>query len=58
MLALTSIAFGLLVEDMGSRIEASRFDKQLVKKPEFSHHDEEWDQHRTPWGSGTSERSC
>jgi hypothetical protein len=45
LLALTSIAFGLLVEDFGSRIESSWFDKRLGKKPGFSAHDEEWNQY-------------
>lgn len=33
ILALASIAVGLLVEDIGSRIESRWFDKQLVKSP-------------------------
>jgi hypothetical protein len=45
LLALASIASGLLVEDIGSRIESRWFDKQLVKQPSFSHHDDEWDQY-------------
>jgi hypothetical protein len=45
LLALASIASGLLVEDIGSRIESRWFDKQLVKQPDFSHHDEDWDQY-------------
>lgn len=42
ILALTSIAMGLLVEDIGSRIESRLFDKHLTGKSEFSGHDEEW----------------
>ncbi len=45
LLALASIASGLLVEDVGSRIESRWFDKKLVKQPDFSHHNEEWDQY-------------
>ena len=42
LLALTSIASGLLVEDIGSRIESRSFDKHLSGKPKFSRHHEEW----------------
>jgi hypothetical protein len=45
LLALASIAAGLLVEDIGSRIESRWFDKKLMKQPDFSHHDEDWDQY-------------
>lgn len=45
LLALASIAAGLLVEDIGSRIESRWFDKKLVKQPGFSRHDDEWDQY-------------
>jgi hypothetical protein len=45
LLALASIASGLLVEDIGSRIESRWFDKKLVKQPDFSRHDDEWDQY-------------
>jgi len=45
LLALASIASGLLVEDIGSRIESRWFDRQLVKQPDFSRHDDEWDQY-------------
>lgn len=45
LLALASIASGLLVEDIGSRIESRWFDKKLVKQPDFTHHDDEWDQY-------------
>jgi hypothetical protein len=45
LLALASIATGLLVEDIGSRIESRWFDKKLVKQPGFSQHDDEWDQY-------------
>jgi hypothetical protein len=45
LLALTSIAVGLLVEDIGSRIESRWFDKHLSGKPGFSSHDDEWNQY-------------
>ena len=45
LLALASIASGLLVEDTGSRFESQWLDKRLVKQPGFSHHDDEWDQY-------------
>jgi hypothetical protein len=45
LLALTSIAVGLLVEDIGSRIESRWFDKHLSGKPGFSGHDEEWNRY-------------
>jgi hypothetical protein len=45
LIALASIASGLLVEDIGSRIESSYFDKRLVKRPGFSEHDKEWDRY-------------
>jgi len=45
ILALASIAVGLLVEDIGSRIESRWFDKQLAKKPEFSRHAHDWYQY-------------
>jgi hypothetical protein len=45
LLTLASIAAGLLVEDIGSRIESSYFDKRLGAKPAFSNHVEEWNQY-------------
>jgi hypothetical protein len=45
ILAFASIASGLLVEDIGSRIESRWLDKQLAKKPEFSRHAHDWYQY-------------
>jgi hypothetical protein len=45
ILALTSIAMGLLVEDIGSRIESRWFDKHLTGKPGFSRHHEKWNRY-------------
>ncbi len=45
LLALTSIAVGLLVEDIGSRIESRWFDVHLTGKPGFSGHDEDWNRY-------------
>jgi hypothetical protein len=45
LLALISIASGLLVEDCGSRIESRWFDRRLEKNPKFSTHEEEWNQY-------------
>ena len=42
ILALTSIAMGLLMEDIGSRMESRWFDKHLTGKSGFSRHHEEW----------------
>jgi hypothetical protein len=45
LLVLASIAAGLLVEDIGSRIESRYLDKRLGKQPAFSTHSEEWNQY-------------
>lgn len=45
LLVLASIACGLLVEDIGSRIESRRFDKKLVTKASFSQHREDWNRY-------------
>jgi hypothetical protein len=45
LLALASVASGLLVEDIGSRIESRLFDKKLVKKSEFFQHGADWNQY-------------
>ncbi len=45
VLALASIAAGLLVEDIGSRIESRFLDKRLGAQPAFSTHSEEWNQY-------------
>ncbi len=45
LLVLASIATGLFVEDLGSRIESQYFDKRLGKRPAFSAHSEEWNQY-------------
>ncbi|SRR6266851_835580 len=42
---LASIAAGLLVEDIGSRIESRFLDKRLGAQPTFSTHSEEWNQY-------------
>lgn len=42
VLILVSIAVGLLVEDVGSRVESRCFDKLIVRKPEFVDHEKEW----------------
>jgi len=36
---------GLLVEDIGSRIESRLFDKHLSGKPKFSRHHEDWNRY-------------
>lgn len=45
LLVLASIAAGLLVEDIGSRIESRFLDKSLGAQPAFSAHSEEWNQY-------------
>lgn len=45
LLALASVAAGLLVEDLGSRIESRYLDRRLVAQPPFSAHSEEWNQY-------------
>ena len=45
LLALASVAAGLLVEDIGSRIESGYFDIRLGKQQAFSSHSEEWNQY-------------
>ena len=41
LLTLASVAVGLLVEDLGSRIE-KRYDKRLMGKPGFASHLDDW----------------
>jgi hypothetical protein len=45
LLVLASIGAGLMVEDIGSRIESRYFDKWLAKRTEFCAHSEEWCQY-------------
>src|ERR1700733_7814336 len=45
LLALACIAAGLLVEDIGSRIESRFLDKRLGTQPGFSTHSDEWNQY-------------
>lgn len=42
ILVLASIAAGLMVEDIGSRIESRYFDKRIASKSEFCRHSDEW----------------
>ena len=45
LLVLASIGAGLIVEDVGSRIESLYFDKRLARTAEFSTHSTEWFQY-------------
>jgi hypothetical protein len=45
VLVLCSVAAGLLIEDIGSRIESRYLDKRLGAQPAFSAHSEEWNQY-------------
>jgi hypothetical protein len=45
LLALCSVAAGLLIEDVGSRFESRYLDRRLGARPEFSAHSEEWNQY-------------
>jgi len=45
LLVLASIASGLFVEDIGSRIESRVLDKKLIAKTGFSQHDADWDRY-------------
>jgi len=45
LLALCSVAAGLLIEDVGSRFESRYLDGRLGAQPDFSAHSEEWKQY-------------
>jgi len=45
VLAMASVAAGLFVEDVGSRIESQYFDKRIEKLPKYSAHSSEWNQY-------------
>jgi len=45
LLTVVCIASGLIIEDLGSRIESSWFDTRLVKQDGFSGHKDDWNRY-------------